>query len=160
MSCSCLELVDPKEVKLDAVLSAYQGKKGVLVPVLQEAQEIYGYLSQEVMEKISRTLRILPAEVYGVATFYSQFRLKPMGKHIIQICLGTACHVRGGAKVLEAIEEKLRIKDGETTSDGRFSLEIVACIGACGLAPVVSIDGDVHGRLIPERVGQILENYV
>jgi len=112
------------------------------------------------MEKISRTLRILPAEVYGVATFYSQFRLKPMGKHIIQICLGTACHVRGGAKVLEAIEEKLRIKDGETTSDGRFSLEIVACIGACGLAPVVSIDGDVHGRLIPERVGQILENYV
>jgi len=160
VSCSCLELVDPKEVKLDAVLSAYQGKKGVLVPVLQEAQEIYGYLSQEVMEKISRTLRILPAEVYGVATFYSQFRLKPMGKHIIQICLGTACHVRGGAKVLEAIEEKLRIKDGETTSDGRFSLEIVACIGACGLAPVVSIDGDVHGRLIPERVGQILENYV
>lgn len=160
MGCSCQELIDPKEVRLDEILSAYQGKRGVLIPVLQEVQEIYGYLSQEVLQKVSRRLRIPPAEVYGVATFYSQFRLTPMGRHIIQICLGTACHVRGGAKVLEAFEEKLGIKDGQTSSDGRFSLEIVACIGACGLAPVVSINGDVHGRLTSDIVGKIIEKYV
>lgn len=160
MGCSCQELIDPKSVKLDEILSTYQGKRGVLIPVLQEAQEIYGYLSQEVLQKVSQKLRIAPAEVYGVATFYSQFRLTPMGRHIIQICLGTACHVRGGAKVLETFEEKLEIKDGQTTSDGRFSLEIVACIGACGLAPVVSINGNVHGRLTSEVVGEIIEKYI
>lgn len=160
MGCTCQDLIDPKEVKLDLVLSAYHGKRGVLIPVLQETQEIYGYLSEEVLRKVSQKLRMSPAEVYGVATFYSQFRLAPMGRHIIQICLGTACHVRGGAKVLEAVEKELGIKDGQTTSDGRFSLEIVACIGACGLAPVVSINGDVHGRLTSEVVAEILEKYI
>lgn len=160
MGCSCQESVDPKKVKLEAVLTNYQGKRGVLIPVLQEAQEIYGYLPREVLEKISRSLDILPAEIYGVATFYSQFRLAPIGRHLIHICLGTACHVRGGAKVLKAFEDILKIKDGQTTPDGRFSLEIVACIGACGLAPVSMIDGDVHGKLTPESVGAILENYV
>ena len=159
MSCSCLDLVDPKEVKLEEVLTAHQGKKGVLIPVLQEAQEIYGYLPREVLEIISQKMKILPAEVYGVATFYSQFRLTPVGRHIIQVCLGTACHVRGGAKILQSLEGELKIKDGQTTSDGRFSLEAVACIGACGLAPAITIDGNVYGSLTSERIPEILERY-
>ena len=159
MGCSCVELVDPKEVKLEEVLSVYLGQKGILIPVLQEAQEIYGYLPREVLEKISQKLKILPAEVYGIATFYSQFRLAPMGRHIIQICLGTACHVRGGAKILEELEEQLNVKDGQTTPDGRFSLEAVACIGACGLAPAITIDGNVYGSLTSERIPEILERY-
>lgn len=159
MSCACQELTDPKELKLEEVLSAYYGQKGVLIPVLQEAQGIYGYLPREVLEKISRRLKILPAEVYGVVTFYSQFRLAPIGRHLIQICMGTACHVRGGAKILKSFEDILKIKDGQTTPDGRFSLEEVACIGACGLAPVITIDGDVHGSLTSERVPEILKRY-
>jgi len=159
LETACHELVDPKIIRLEEVIKKHREVKGALIPVLQQAQEIYGYLPQEVIGKISKDLRIPIAEVYGVATFYAQFRLAPVGRNMIQVCLGTACHVRGGAKVLDAIEKKLDIKDGGTTPDHRYSLEIVACMGACGLAPVIAVNGNVHGRLTPEVVTQILEEY-
>lgn len=153
------ELKDPKEAELDAVLARYVHEKGALIPVLQKAQEIYGYLPAEVLKRIGRGLRIPLSKIYGVVTFYAQFRLTPMGRNVLRVCLGTACHVRGGAKVLETIETELGVKDGGTTADQRFTLEIVACIGACGLAPTMMINDDVHGRLTAELVPEILSKY-
>lgn len=153
------ELMDPKEAELDAVLARYRHEKGALIPVLQKAQEIYGYLPAEVLKCIGRGLRIPLAKIYGVVTFYAQFRLNPMGRNVLRVCLGTACHVRGGAKVLETIETELGVTDGGTTADQRFTLEIVACIGACGLAPTMMINDDVHGRLTAELVPEILSKY-
>lgn len=159
MSSTCDNIVDPKQVKLDEIICRYQNENGPLIPILQEAQAVYGYLPSHVLKHISKTIRIPLSEIYGVATFYSQFRLKPVGRNLINVCLGTACHVRGGAKILETMEKSLNIKDGETTEDGRFTLEIVACIGACGLAPVISINNEVHGRLLPESIAGILAKY-
>ena len=159
MSLACEDLVDPKQTKLDEVIARYRQEKGNLIPVLQEAQEIFGYLPADVLRKISRELRLPLARVYGVVTFYAQFRLAPMGRNIIRTCLGTACHVRGGAKVLEKIEQELNIKDGGTTEDQRFTLEVIACMGACGLAPVISINNEVHAKLTPEMVPAILAKY-
>lgn len=159
MCVECKELIDPKEEKLDQILAHYKKEKGALIPVLQEAQGIYGYLPEHVIKHISRELRIPTAKVYGVVTFYAQFRLTPMGRNVISVCLGTACHVRGGAKVLEAIEKTAKIKDGQTSEDGRYTLEIVNCIGACGLAPVISINGNVHGRLNADQIPGILAEY-
>jgi NADH-quinone oxidoreductase subunit E len=155
----CKELVDPKEEKLDQVIAQHKDEQGALIPVLQGAQEIYGYLPAHVIKHVSRALRIPLAKVYGVVTFYAQFRLMPMGRNVISVCLGTACHVRGGAKVLETIETELSIKDGETTEDGRYTLEIVNCMGACGLAPVIAINGEVHGRLTANQIPGILAKY-
>lgn len=155
----CRELVDPKEVKLNEVLAKYQNDKGSLIPILQGAQEIYGYLPEHVLKHISKAIKMPVAKVYGVATFYAQFRLTPIGRNVISMCLGTACHVRGGAKVLEAIEKEAKVKDGQTSEDGRFTLEIVNCIGACGLAPVISINSHVHGKLVPEQIPEILAQY-
>jgi len=146
-------------VKLDEILQKYQGIKGALIPVLQEAQNAYGYLPKEVIQNIAEKMNIPVSQIYGVVTFYSQFHLKPRGKNIIRVCLGTACHVRGGKAVLTAIEEKLKIKAGGTTSDLLFTLETVACIGACGLAPVLMINDDTYGRLTPESTPEILSKY-
>lgn len=157
--CSNESVVDPKRQQLEEILKKHTGKKGVLIPVLQEAQEIYGYLPEEVMVEIGSKLKIPVSKVYGVATFYSQFHLKPRGRNIVRICLGTACHVRGGAKILEKLEEILKIKDGETTQDLDFTLESVACIGACGLAPVIMINDDTHGRLTPDVVSKVIKQY-
>lgn len=157
--CSSQTVVDPKSQQLEEVLKKYSGKKGALIPVLQEAQDIYGYLPEEVMVEIGEKLNIPVSKVYGVATFYAQFHLKPRGKNIIRICLGTACHVRGGAKILEKLEEILQIKDGETTQDLQFTLESVACIGACGLAPVIMVNDDTHGRLTPDAVSKVIKQY-
>lgn len=162
MSCQCAEgccTPDPKEVKLGEVLAHYQGEKGALIPVLQEAQDIYGYLPAEVLRRISKELKIPLSKVYGVVTFYAQFRLKPMGRNIVRVCLGTACHVRGGAKILETVEKELGIVDGETTENLRFTIESIACIGACALAPVMMINEDTHGRLTPDKIGEILSQY-
>ncbi|MHB1652820.1 MAG: NADH-quinone oxidoreductase subunit NuoE [Desulfitobacteriaceae bacterium] len=159
MCDACEDLVDPKETKLDEILAHYSQQKGALIPVLQKAQEIYGYLPSEVLRRVSRGLKIPLARIYGVATFYAQFRLTPMGRNVVRVCLGTACHVRGGAKVLETIEQKIEIKDGETTEDERYTLEIVACIGACGLAPVMSVNNEIHGRMTPEMVAEVLTKY-
>lgn len=159
MCTACEELVDPKQIKLDEIITKYKHENGPLIPILQHAQEVYGYLPTEVLKHIGKATRIPLARIYGVVTFYAQFRLTPSGRNVINVCLGTACHVRGGAKVLETIEKSIKIKDGETTEDRRFTLEIVACIGACGLAPVISINNEVHGRLLPESIAGILAKY-
>ena len=159
MCTACEELVDPKQIKLDEIITKYKNENGPLIPILQHAQEVYGYLPTEVLKHIGKETRIPLARIYGVVTFYAQFRLTPSGRNVINVCLGTACHVRGGAKVLETIEKSIKIKDGETTEDRRFTLEIVACIGACGLAPVISINNEVHGRLLPEIIAGILAKY-
>ncbi|MHB8124739.1 MAG: NADH-quinone oxidoreductase subunit NuoE [Desulfitobacteriaceae bacterium] len=159
MSVACEDLVDPKQIKLEEIITRHKQEKGALIPVLQEAQGVYGYLPADVLRYVSKALRIPLAKVYGVVTFYSQFRLTPMGRNVVSVCLGTACHVRGGAKVLETIEKELKVKDGCTTEDGRYTLEIVACMGACGLAPVISVNNQVYGRLTPEMITGILSKY-
>lgn len=145
--------------QLDVVLAKYQGVKGALIPVLQEAQHTYGYLSKEVVECIAKKMDIPVSQVYGVITFYSQFHLNPRGENIIRVCQGTACHVRGGKAILKALEDQLHIGAGQTTPDLKFTLETVACIGACGLAPVMMINDDTHGRLTPEILPEILAKY-
>lgn len=162
MSCQCAQgsgQPDPKQVKLGEVLAKYKGGKGALIPVLQEAQDIYGYLPADVLRQISLELKIPLSQVFGVVTFYAQFHLKPRGRNIIRVCLGTACHVRGGAKILETIQKEIGVADGETTEDLRFTLESIACIGACGLAPVIMVNDDTHGRLTPDKIGAILAQY-
>lgn len=148
-----------QELQLKEVIAAHKEQPGCLMPVLQQAQEIYGYLPIEVQAIVAEGLGISLSEVYGVATFYSQFRLNPKGIYRISICLGTACYVKGAAKVLEAVERKLGIQVGECTPDGLFSLESCRCVGACGLAPVMMINDEVFGRMTPEQVPVILENY-
>ena len=148
-----------QELQLKEVIAARKEQPGCLMPVLQQAQEIYGYLPIEVQAIVAEGLGISLSEVYGVATFYSQFRLNPKGIYRISICLGTACYVKGAAKVLEAVERKLGIQVGECTPDGLFSLECCRCVGACGLAPVMMINDEVFGRMTPEQVPVILEDY-
>ncbi|QNO13636.1 NADH-quinone oxidoreductase subunit NuoE [Alkalicella caledoniensis] len=153
------KIKDEKWVSLEGILEKFRGKKGALIPVLQQAQDLYGYLPENVMAGIADGLDLPLSQVYGVATFYSQFHLKPRGKNIIRVCLGTACHVRGAAKILESIQKEINVEKGGTTEDLQFTLEPVACIGACGLAPVIMINDDTHGRLTPEAIPQILEQY-
>lgn len=159
--CQCCD-AEPKTkeaLELEKVFAEYRGKKGALIPVLQKAQDIYGYLPTEVLREISRNLQIPVSKIYGVVTFYAQFHLKPRGRNIIRVCLGTACHVRGGAKISEAVTKAVGIKDGETTEDLRYTFESVACLGACGLAPVMMVNDETHGRLTPDMVKGLLEKY-
>jgi len=142
----------------DEILSRYSGERDDLIPILQEAQEGFGYLPSEVMQKIARFLRLPGSAVYGVATFYAQFKLTPTGKRIVRVCRGTACHVRGGARILRETEKQLGIKPGETTEDWEYTLETVACFGSCALAPVVVVDKNVHGRMTTTKVGHILSD--
>ncbi|HAA37410.1 MAG TPA: NADH-quinone oxidoreductase subunit NuoE [Firmicutes bacterium] len=144
---------------VDEILERYQGQKGATIPVLQAIQEVYGYLPRQAMEYAAKQLRIPFSRIYGVATFYAQFHLTPRGENIIRVCQGTACHVRGAAKIVDALKEQLGIEVGETTEDLKFTLESVACIGACGLAPVIMINNDTFGRLTPEKIKEILKNY-
>lgn len=148
-----------KLAQLDEILVKYDGVKGALIPVLQEAQHAYGYLSKDVIQHIGVKLDIPVSQIYGVVTFYSQFHLNPRGRNIIRVCQGTACHVRGAKTILKALEDNLKVQAGGTTPDLRFTLETVACIGACGLAPVMMINDDTHGRLTPEAVPAILGKY-
>lgn len=145
--------------QLDEILSKYKDVKGALIPVLQDTQSAYGYLSKEVIDHIAYKMNIPVSQIYGVVTFYAQFHLNPRGKNIIRVCQGTACHVRGAKAILKAVEDNLKIGAGETTPDLSFTLETVACIGACGLAPVMMINEDTHGRLTPEAVTEILARY-
>jgi NADH-quinone oxidoreductase subunit E len=148
-----------KEEALGKLLDQYRDYKGALIPVLQEAQNIYGYLPKDVLKRIAKELKIPFSKVFGVCTFYAQFHLKPRGRNIIRVCLGTACHVRGGEKVFEAAQQSLGVEPGGTTEDLRFTLETVACIGACGLSPCMMVNEDTHGRLMPKKVGEVLEGY-
>ena len=148
-----------QEEKLREVIAQHKGQPGATMPVLQAAQEIFGYLPEEVQIMIAEGLDVPLSEVYGVASFYAQFTLNPKGKYQISLCLGTACYVKGAAEVLAAIEQKLGIKTGSITPDGKFSLDACRCIGACGLAPVMMIGNDVYGRLTPEQIPAILDKY-
>ena len=161
MACQCSATGEFDFAPLMEILSEYKDNpKGALIPVLQKAQGVYGYLPKPVLETIAKELRLTTAEVFGVVTFYAQFHLNPRGKHIIRVCQGTACHVRGGAKILEAVSEHLKVKPGETTRDLEFTLETVACLGACGLAPVMMVDDNTHGRLTPLDIPGILDSYL
>jgi len=142
--------------QLDNILSQYSIESGNLIPILQEAQEELGYLPSEVMQRIAKFLRLPESAVYGVSTFYAQFKLTPTGKRIVKVCRGTACYVRGGARILNEVEKQLGIKPGETTDDLEYSLESIACFGSCALAPVVVVDKTVYGRVTPTKVEQIL----
>ena len=148
-----------KQKEFEKLLAKYKGAKGALIPLLQDSQEVFGYLPAEVMQQISKSQGIPFSKTFGVATFYAQFHLKPRGRNIIRVCQGTACHVRGGSKVFASIQESLGVKVNESTPDLRFTLESVACIGACGLAPVISINDDTHGKLTPGRAVEVLAEY-
>lgn len=150
---------EEQAAKLKAVIEQSKSTPGCLMHILQEAQAIYGYLPLPVQKTIAEGLNISLSEVYGVATFYSQFSLKPKGKYKISVCLGTACYVKGSDKILQEVEKELGIKCGECTEDGLFSIDSCRCVGACGLAPVMTINEDVHGRLKPEMVKGILDGY-
>ena len=145
--------------KLQAVIEESRTTPGCLMHILQEAQDIYGYLPLPVQKTIAEGLGISLAEVYGVVTFYSQFSLKPKGKYRVSVCLGTACYVKGSDKILAEVEKELGIKCGECTEDGMFSIDSCRCVGACGLAPVLMINEEVHGKLTPEMVKGILDGY-
>ncbi|MBC8597045.1 NADH-quinone oxidoreductase subunit NuoE family protein [Qingrenia yutianensis] len=149
-----------QESELLKVIEKYKGTEGALIPTLHEAQEIYGYLPVEVQQIISDGLGISMAEIYGVVTFYTQFTTNPKGRYKIAVCLGTACYVKGSGDILEKIMEKLGIGVGECSEDGKYSLDATRCIGACGLAPVMTVNDDVYGRLVPDDVEGILAKYV
>ena len=149
-----------QEQQLLEVIAKNKELPGALLPVLHEAQEIYGYLPIEVQQMVADGLGISLSEVYGVATFYSRFSLTPKGKHKISVCLGTACYVKGADKVLAEVEKKLGIKSGECTADGLFSIDSCRCVGACDLAPVMMVDEEVYGKLTPDLVGKILDKYI
>lgn len=148
-----------QEAMLIKAIEEHKGDAGALMPILQEAQEIYGYLPIEVQSIISEKTGIPLAEIYGVVTFYSQFSLNPKGEYKIAICLGTACYVKGAGEIYNKFSEKLGISNGECTPDGKFSLEPCRCIGACGLAPVITVNDEVYGRLKVEDVDKILAKY-
>lgn len=148
-----------QEAKLLAIISEYKNQKGSLMPILQKAQDIYGYLPIEVQIIISNELNIPLEKIYGVVTFYSQFSLNPKGQYKISVCLGTACYVKGSGDIYNKLMEKLGIDSGECTPDGRFSLEACRCIGACGLAPVLTVNEEVFGRLTVDDVDTILAKY-
>lgn len=148
-----------QERRLQEVIAQHKDMKGSLMPVMQLAQEIYGYLPIEVQKMIADGLNLPLSEVYGVATFYAQFTLNPKGQYCVSVCLGTACYVRGSGTILDRIQTKLGIEAGGITPDGKFSLDATRCIGACGLAPVMTINEDVYGRLTPEDIDGILEKY-
>ena len=148
-----------QEAKLREVINEYKDMDGNLMPILQKAQDIYGYLPIEVQTMIANELTIPLEKVYGVVTFYSQFSLSPKGEYTISVCLGTACYVKGAGEIYDKLKQVLELGDGECTPDGKFSLEACRCIGACGLAPVMTINDEVYGRIVADDVVSILEKY-
>lgn len=146
--------------EIQNVLDRYPGAgRDKLIPILQEVQDAMGFVSKESVIRIGAHLHLPASKIYGVATFYNQFRFEPVGRYHIQICRGTACHVKGSAAVLEALKRKLKISNGQTTKDGMFSLEEVACLGACGLAPVIAVNGRFHAKVLPDDVPKLLKAY-
>lgn len=155
----CCENQIPMREELEEIIEKYKETPGALIPVLHEAQDLYGYLPFEVQKIIADGLNIPVAKVYGVVTFYSQFSLNPKGKYRVSVCLGTACYVKGAAEILDKLKERLSIDVGECTEDGLFSLDSCRCIGACSLAPVVTINEEVYGKLVPEDIDGIIDKY-
>lgn len=152
-----MTLLQETAVPIDDLLEPWAGQHGTLIPILQQVQERYGYLPGSAIEQTAHFLKLSPSEVYGVLTFYAQFRLIPPGETTVKVCQGTACHVRGAQRILEEVESVLSVKAGGTTEDRKYSLEQIACFGACSLAPVMVIGTDVHGRLTTQKVQKILK---
>ncbi|NMA92481.1 MAG: NADH-quinone oxidoreductase subunit NuoE [Firmicutes bacterium] len=144
---------------VDSLVAPYLGRKEMAIPILQATQEQFGYLPRPALERIAYKMNIPVSRLFGLATFYAQFKLQPRGRNIIRVCMGTACHIQGGQKIGDRIQEILEIKVGQTTPDLRFTLEEVACIGACALAPVMMINDEPFGRLTPDRIKKILDQY-
>ena len=157
--CSESGEIDIRFEKVKDITKKYKDMKGALIPVLHEVQKSFGYLPERALQVVSEELNISMSEIYGVSTFYSQFTLEPKGEHIIKVCLGTACYVKGAQDILERFSSVLEVEVGKTTSDGKFTLEAARCLGACGLAPVLMVDDKVYGRLIPDDVIRIIEEY-
>ena len=156
--CNCG--LDQEKIKqLEEVIAKHKEQEGAIIPVLHEAQEIFGYLPEQVQKIVADGLGVSLAEVYGVATFYARFSLEPKGKYNIQVCMGTACYVKGAQLVMDKFCEILGINPGETTEDGMFTIDALRCIGACGIAPAVSINGKVYPKLSVDQVASIIENY-
>ncbi len=153
------EQIAAKYAELEAYISDNKDMDGALIPVMQKAQELFGYLSLETMELISERLDVPVSEIYGVATFYALFSLTPKGEYVISVCTGTACYAKGAQLVLDEVKKQLGIGSGETTPDGKFSIQDTRCLGCCGLAPVMMINNDVYGRLEPADVKDILAKY-
>lgn len=145
--------------KLEHIINENMKQPGALMPILNETQELFGYLPEDAQKMISEALNISMAEIYGVATFYSRFTLKPRGKHTIGICMGTACYVKNAQGLVDKVTKEIKIKKGETTADGLFTLEETRCIGCCGLAPVMTVGEDVYGKIVPEDIPDILKKY-
>lgn len=148
-----------KMEKLEDYILKHKEQKGALIPVLHETQELFGYIPEEAQKMISELLHIPAAEIFGVATFYSRFTLTPKGQHTISVCLGTACYVKNSKGVIERLEKELNVKTGGTTDDGKFTLVATRCLGCCGLAPVMTVDGDVYGKLVPDDIPDIVKKY-
>ncbi len=144
---------------VDSILESYTGEKSELIPMLQQVQQALGYLPQEAMRRIARFLKVPECVVYGVATFYAQFRFVPTGRNIVRVCRGTACHVRGGARILKEVEKHLGVKEGENTPDMNYYLETVACIGACALAPNMVVNNKIYGNMNSKKIISVLDSY-
>ncbi|AKL98112.1 NADH-quinone oxidoreductase subunit NuoE [Endomicrobium proavitum] len=155
-------MADKKQIELKAYIEKYSKKddaSSYLIAVLHKAQVLYGYLSKETMEFVAEEMNVPAAHIWGVATFYHYFNLTPQGKYTISVCLGTACYVKGAVEIMEAIKEELNIKEGETTEDMMFTLQEARCLGACGLAPVIMVNGKIHGDLTPKKVIEVINEY-
>lgn len=157
--CNCSSEGDPRYQQLEQMIQEYRNEAGALIPVLHKAQQIFGYLPEDVQVKVAEGLNVPLSEVYGVITFYSLFSTKPRGQHTIGVCMGTACYVKGSAQILETLQNELNVKIGDTTHDGLFTLTVTRCLGACGLAPVITIGEDVYGRLTSDKISEILNIY-
>ncbi len=153
--CNCKE----NNSELLEIINCYKDEKGGLIPALHKVQETYGYLPKEMLEQLSIGMNIPMSEIYGVASFYHYFSLEPKGEHTIKVCLGTACYVKGAGQILDRIKQELKVEEGKTTEDGKFTLEATRCLGACGLAPVMTVDDKVYGRVTLDDVRRILDEY-
>lgn len=156
--CGCSQN-DEGLQKVQQIIEKHKEVKGALIPVMHEIQELYGYLPQEALQLVSKELNISMSEIHGVATFYSLFTLQPKGEHIIRVCMGTACYVKGSQSIIDKLNLELGVEVGKTTKNGRFTLEAARCLGSCGLAPVMMIDDRVYGKVTPDDVIKILEEY-
>lgn len=154
-----VDVTDDQKKKILEIIDSYKDTEGALIQVLHDVQDYFGYLPLEVQEIVSNAMNVPLAEIYGIVTFYAQFSTQPKGKYAINVCLGTACYVKGSGKILEKFEESLGIKAGEVTEDGVFSLDACRCVGACGLAPVAMVNGEVYGKLVPNDVQNIVDKY-
>lgn len=154
-NCNCMEQKLEKEIQ--EILEPFTNVKDNLIPILNKVQVKYGYIPQIAQRKISEYLSIPMAEIYGVITFYSRFTLKPKGKYAISVCLGTACFVKGSEKIMERLKQRLQIEEGETTEDGKFSIDATRCVGACGIAPVFTINGEVYGKATVKMLDEVLD---